>query len=103
MKRLYITLSRKSLLKIYNSFFKPNLDFADTIYDKPFSESFKIKLETVQYKATLVITVAIKGTSRDELYHELDLKSLADRRWSHRLFFFHKITQGALPSYLLIF
>ena len=47
-----------------------------------------------------MITGAIKGTSRDRLYQELGLESLADGRWSCRLFFFHKIIQGLLPSYL---
>ena len=100
MKRLSLILSRKSLLTIYKSFVRPNLDYADIIYDKPFNESFKRKIEMVQYKAALVITGAIKGTSRDRLYQELGLESLADRRWSRRLFFFHKIIQGLLPSYL---
>ena len=54
----------------------------------------------VQYKGALVITGATKGTSRDILYQELGLKSLADRRWSCELFFFHKIIQEFLPSYL---
>ena len=54
----------------------------------------------VQYKAALVITDGIKGTSRDTLHHELALESLADRRWSRRLFFFHKTMQGLLPYYL---
>ena len=95
-----LILSRKSLLTIYKSFARPNLDYADIIYDKPFNESFKRKIEMVQYKAALVITGAIKGTSRDRLYLELGLESLVDRRWSRRLFFFHKIIQGLLPSYL---
>ena len=30
-KRLFLTLSRKSLLKIFKSFFRPNLDYADII------------------------------------------------------------------------
>ena len=98
MKRLSLVLSRKSLLKIYKSFVRPNLDYADIIYDKPFNESFKRKIEMVQYKAALVITGAIKGTSSDRLYQELGLESLADRRWSRRLFFFYKII--TLPSYL---
>ena len=51
-------------------------------------------------KAALVITGAIKGISRDRLYQELGLESLADRRWSRRLFFFHKIIQELIPSYL---
>ena len=52
----------------------------------------------IQYWAALVITGAIKGTSRDRLYQEIGLESLADRRWSRKLFFFHKIVNGLLPS-----
>ena len=100
MKRLSLALSRKSLLTIYKSFVRPNLDYVDIIYDKPLNESFKRKTEMVHYRAALVITGAIKGTSRDRLYQELGLESLADRKWFSRLFFFHKITQGLLPSYL---
>ena len=97
MTRLSIILSRKILLKIYKSFVRPNLDYADIIYDKPFNESFKRKIEMVRYKAALVIAGA---TFRDRLYQELGLESFADRRWSLRFFFFHKIIQGLLSSYL---
>ena len=79
MKRLSLILSRKSLLTIYKSFVRPNQDYVDIIYDKSFNESFKRRTEMVQYKAVLVITGAIKGTSRDRLYQELGLESLADR------------------------
>ena len=61
MKRLSLILSRKSLLIIYKSFVRPNLDYADVIYDKPFNDSFKRKIKMVRYKAVLVITGAIKG------------------------------------------
>ena len=54
----------------------------------------------VQYKAALASTGAIKGTSRDRLYQELGLESLGDRRWFRRFFFFHKIIQRLLQSYL---
>ena len=54
----------------------------------------------IQYRAALVITEAIKGTSRDRLYQEIGLESLADRRWPRKRFFFHKIVNGLLPSYL---
>ena len=43
MKRLSLILSRKSLITIYKSFVRPNPDYADIIYDKPFNESFKRK------------------------------------------------------------
>ena len=58
MKKLFLTLSRNSLLTIYKTFVRPILNYADIIYDNPFTESFKDKLEMVQYNAALVITDA---------------------------------------------
>ena len=52
----------------------------EIIYDEPFNESFKTKLEMIQYRVALSITGAIKGTSHDRLYQEISLQSLADRR-----------------------
>ena len=66
MKRISLILSRKSLLTICKSFVRSNLDYADIIYDKSFNESFKKKkkkTEVAPYKAALVISCAIKGTS----------------------------------------
>ena len=67
-KKLSLILSRKSLLTIYKSFVRPNLDHADIIY-----ESIKRNIEMVQYNAALIITGAFKGTSRDRIYQELGL------------------------------
>ena len=100
MKKLSQFLSRKSLLTIYKSFVRSILDYADIIYDKPLNESFKKKIELAQYNAALIITGAIKGTFRDKIYQEMGLESLADRRWSWKLIFFHKIILGLQPSYL---
>ena len=61
---------------------------------------FKTKIEMIQCRSALVITGAIKGISRYRLYQEIGLKSLADRRWSRKIFFFHKIVNGLLPLYL---
>ena len=58
------------------------------IYDKSFDDSFKGKLEKVQYSAGLIITGAIKDTF---LYKELGLESLCDKRWYCKLVFFYKI------------
>ena len=100
MKKLSLTLSRNSLLAIYKTFVRPILDYADIIYDKPPTESFKDKLEMVQYSAALVITGAFKGTSLDRIYRELGLESLTERTWSRKIFFFYKILNGLLPVYL---
>ena len=100
MKRLSLILSRKTLLTTNKSFVRPNVDYADIIYDRPSNESFNRKIEMIQYKAALVIIGETKGTFWHRLYEELRLESLSDRRWSRRLFFSYKIIQGLLPSYL---
>ena len=68
MKKLSLILSRKSLLTIYKSFVRPNLDYADIIYNKPSNQSLKRKIEMVHYNSALIITGAFKGNSRDNLY-----------------------------------
>ena len=100
MKKLSLTLSRNSLLTIYKTFVRLILDYADIIYDKPLTESFKDKLKMVQYNAALVITGAIKVTSRDHIYRELGLESLAKSRWPRKIFFFHKMINDLIPVYL---
>ena len=75
MQRLSMILSTKSLLTIYKSFVRPMLDYADIIYDKPCNESFKGKLEIVQYNVCLDITGAIRGTSKELGFGELGVKN----------------------------
>ena len=60
---------------------------------KPHNESFKNKIENVQYKACIAITGAIQGTSREHLYHELGLESVGD--W-------HGLAPKYLANYLNI-
>lgn len=91
-KRLSLNLSRKSLLMIFKSFFRPNLGHADIISEKILKELFKRKIKIVQYKAAIVITARIKATSQDRLYQELCLEFLVRSKWSCRFFVNHKIT-----------
>ena len=60
MKRLSLTISRNSLLTIYKTFARPILDYADILYGKPLTESFKDKSEMVQYNAAFFITGALE-------------------------------------------
>ena len=59
-------------------------------------------IESVQYNAALAITGAIKGSSRERLYHELGLESLSDRRWYRRLVYFFNIVSRNSPNYLYL-
>ena len=69
MKKLSLFLSRKTVLTIYKSFHKSNLDYINTIY-LTLHESFKTKTEVIQYREALIITGEIKGTLRDRLYQD---------------------------------
>ena len=79
IKKLSIHIPREALLWICKSYVRPNLDHSDIIFDKPNHESFKYRIENIQYKASVAITGAIQGTSRERLYRDLGLESLSDR------------------------
>ena len=88
IRKLPNVLLRSARLTIYESFIRPHLDYGDIIYDKAFNESFHAKLESLQYKATLAITGAIKGSSTEKIYEELGLRSLKSRSWCRKNEFF---------------
>ena len=69
LRKLHNTLPRLSLLTIYKSFIRPNLDYVDLIYDQAYTDSFHQKIESVQYNSALAIADAIRGTSKEKLYH----------------------------------
>ena len=88
------------MLTIYKTFVGSHLYYADIIYDIPFNDVCNDKLEKDKYSPALLITGAIKGTSRERLCKELGLESLCDRRCYRKLVFFYKTVKGLAPSYL---
>ena len=58
------------------------------------------KLKNFQYNASLAITVAIRGTSKEKLYQELGFESIQHRRWFRKLCTFSKIFKNQSPGYL---
>ena len=60
MKKLSLFLSRKTLLTMYKSFVRPNFDYADIIYEKPFNESFKTKIEIFNIRQLLLLLGRLK-------------------------------------------
>ena len=53
-----------------------HLGYSDVLHDQLGNDLFNNKFETVQYIATIAITGAIRGTSKEKLYQELGLESL---------------------------
>ena len=54
------------------------MDYGDILYDQAFINSFKEKLESIQYNASLALTGALRGTSKEKICQELGLESLQD-------------------------
>ena len=79
---------RGSLLTIFRSFVKPRLEYDDVLYDQSYNNTFQQKMESVQYNATLAITGAVRGSSRENFYQELGLESLQQRRWYRKICYF---------------
>ena len=59
-------------------FIRSHRYYADIIHGRPSNELFCKKIESVQYKACLAITVAIQSTSQEKLDQELGLYSVQD-------------------------
>ena len=62
------------MIIIYKSFIWPHIDYGDIVYDRAFNESFHKNLESIQYNAAIAITGAIRGTSSEKIFQELDLE-----------------------------
>ena len=98
--KLHHILPRLPLLAIYKSFIRPHLDYGDIICDQAYNALFHQKLNSIRYNAALAITGAIRGTSKEKLYNELDLKTLKKRRWYRKLCCLFKIFRYKCPKYL---
>ena len=59
---------RSSLPTIYKSFVRPPLGYGDVIFDKAYNNLLQQRLESLQHKASLAITGAIKSSSTEKLY-----------------------------------
>ena len=100
LRKLQCLTSRSAHLTIYKTFVRPHLDYVDIIYEKAHNSSFYQKIESAQYNACLVITSAIKGTSKEKLYDKLGLESLQLRHWFGKLCYFYKFYKNESPRYL---
>ena len=100
LRKVRMTLDRFSLEKIYMSFIRPILEYADVIWDSQ-NQSLINKLENVQLDPARIVTRGTKLTGLNRLYEETKWEKLSDRRQNHKLILFHKIRNNRIPQYLL--
>ena len=100
LRKLQNLLPRRSLVTIYKSFIRPHIDYGDVIFDQAYNNSFHEKLNNFQYNASLAITGAIRGTSKEKLYQEFGFESSQHRCWFCKLCTFYKILKNQSTRYL---
>ena len=91
LKKLFNLLQKQTLVIIWKAFIRPHLDYGDVLYDQVFNNSFRPKMESIQYNACLAITGAIGDISREKIYQELDLESFQVHCWYRKLSLFYKV------------
>ena len=69
------------------------------MFDQAYNKSFHEKLELFQYKGSLAIAGAIRGTSKEKLYQEVGFESHKHRLWFSKLCNFHKIFKNQSPRF----
>ena len=99
LKGLKFKLSRETLSKLYKSLIRPQMEYADILWDGC-SVSESDLLEHVQYQSARVVTGAMQGTSKSRLLEELAWEDLKTRRSIHKLVLYFKIVNNFTPNYL---
>ena len=91
--------NRKVLDKMYKMYVRPHLEYGDVVFHGQTKESCD-RIESVQYRAALIVSGCWKGTNRIKLYNELGWESMYQRRHIRRLCLYYRIVNGLTPSYL---
>ena len=96
LQKLQKALLRLVLISTYKAF----ANYGDMIYDEAYNKTFHQKLESIWYNACLALSGAIRGSSREKLYHQLGLEFLQRQHWYKKLCLFYKIFKENKHVYL---
>ncbi len=99
LRSLMHKLDRNTLQKMYFTFVRPLLEYADIVWCNCADKEKKM-IEDVQLAAARVITSATKGTSHEIIYENCKWELMEERRKSHRLTMIYKMKNGLCPSQL---
>ena len=99
LRSLKFTLNRQSLQKIYFTFIRPILEYADVVWDNC-TQQQQNELEKLQLEAGRIVTGTTKLINIQKLYDELGWDKLSDRRRLHNLQLFYKMDNHLAPDYL---
>ena len=99
MRPLKGVFPRKALEIKYKSHIRPHADYAACVLGE-LTDSHSKKLESIQYRAGLVVSGLPKTCSYNEVLDELGWSKLEERRKALRLSLSYKIVNNTCPRYL---
>ena len=99
LRKLKYMLNKTTLLKMYNCFILPILEYACEVWDGCTSQESDI-LEGVQLEAARIITGLPLFCKKEYLYKETGLEKLCFRRQKRKLSLFYKMHNRLTPDYL---
>ena len=94
-------IPKQVLCEIYSTYIQPFHDYCDIVYHGNLTASDELRLERQLNRIARLITGTPLRTPTDKLRKELGWDSLAQRRETHRLTFYHKLVYSPqnLPEY----
>ena len=96
LRKFKFILDKKTLEKIYLTFIRPILEYADVVWDN--KTLFLIsKLENVQIEAARIVTGETCLVSINSLYKETGWETLQARREHHNCFFYKMVNDLVTP------
>lgn len=99
MRNLKYLLNRSCLEKMYTTFVRPIVEYADIVWDNC-SNMLKNEIESIQNEAARIVTGATKLCNIHKILTDLKWETLATRRKHHRLIQFYKMQNNLTPPYL---
>ena len=99
LRSLKFTLNRQSLQKIYFTFIRPILEYADVVWDNC-TQQQQNQLEKNQLEAGHIVTGTTELINIQKRYDELGWDKLSDRRRLHKLQLFYKMDSHLALDYL---
>ena len=99
LRKLKYTLNRETLLKIYNTFILPCLEYACEVWDGLGIRESE-KLEKIQLEAGRIATGLPLFSSKESIYFETGWEPLKNRRERRKLCLFYKIHNNLVPQFL---
>ena len=84
---------------LYKCLIRPLLKYADVLWDGC-SDNESDLIEHVQYQSAMVVTGAMRGTSRSRVLEDLAWEDMKTRRLVHKLILYFEIVNNHVPEYL---